>query len=101
LSQYEKLIKSKTLLGLRDTATLKEIKHNYKELMKKWHPDRCADKDKATQISSQINDAYKTVMEYIQNYEYSFDEETLRKKHLSPEEWWQERFGNSDNKRKI
>jgi len=94
-------LKSKTLLGLRDHATLKEIKHNYKELMKKWHPDRCEDQKKALQISSEINKAYETIMQYIQNYEYDLSEETLKKKHQSIEQWWEERFGNNDNKRKI
>ena len=33
-------MKAKTLLGLRETSSLKEIKTKYKKLMKKWHPDK-------------------------------------------------------------
>ena len=85
-------MKAKTLLGLRQTSSLKEIKNSYKNLMKKWHPDRCEDKEKATLISSQINKAYEIIMDYIQEYEYSLDEENIRKKTQTPQEWWDDRF---------
>jgi DnaJ-class molecular chaperone len=85
-------MKSKTLLGLRDKVTLKEIKHNYKSLMKKWHPDKHPNKEQATNMSAQINEAYRVIMDYIENYEYSFEEEIVKKKTLTPQEWWHERF---------
>jgi hypothetical protein len=31
-------------------------------------------------------------MEYCDSYAYSFSEEAVRR-HLSPEEWWADRFG--------
>jgi DnaJ-class molecular chaperone len=87
-------MKAKTLLGLRETSSLKEIKTKYKKLMKKWHPDKHKDEqDKATTMSAQINDAYETVMEYCNNYEYSFDEESVKKSTYSPSEWWHDKFG--------
>lgn len=62
--------------------------------MKKWHPDKHADdSDKATKMSMQINDAYETVMEYCSNYEFPFDEESIKKSHFSPSEWWHDKFG--------
>jgi len=85
-------MKAKTLLGLRDSVTLKEIKHNYKTLMKKWHPDKHPDKEQATQMSAAINEAYKVIMDYIDSYEYSFEEEFLKRKTQTPDEWWHERF---------
>jgi DnaJ-class molecular chaperone len=85
-------MKSKTLLGLRDNVTLKEIKHNYKSLMKKWHPDKHPNKELATTMSSQINEAYETIMEYIENYEYSFEEEFVKRKTITPQEWWHNQF---------
>jgi len=85
-------MKSKTLLGLRNTPTLKEIKHNYKSLMKQWHPDKHPDKEKATLMSIQINQAYKIILEYIESYEYSFEEDFVKKKTQSPQEWWEEKF---------
>jgi len=87
-------MKAKTLLGLRESSSIKEIKNKYKNLMKKWHPDKhTQNPDKATQMSMQINDAYETVLEYCSNYEYPLDEETIKKATYSPSEWWHDKFG--------
>jgi len=87
-------MKAKSLLGLREKSTLKEIKNNYKSLMKKWHPDKHKENpERATQMSMQINEAYKTIMDYCNNYEYPFDEESVKQKTFSPNEWWHEKFG--------
>ncbi len=91
---FEQLMKAKTLLGLHDKATLSEIKLRYKNLMKQWHPDKHKDNvDEATQMSARINAAYETVMEYISSYEYRFDEEFIKNTTISPQEWWEQRFG--------
>ncbi len=88
-------MKSKTLLGLREKSTLKEIKQKYKMLMKKWHPDKHPDEiEKATKMSAKINEAYKIILDYCNNYEYSFDEENIKKTSFTPEEWWRDKFGN-------
>ncbi|QOP45992.1 J domain-containing protein [Sulfurimonas paralvinellae] len=88
-------MKAKSLLGLREKSSIKEIKNRYKDLMKKWHPDKHPnDVDKATKMSMKINDAYKTILEYCNNYEYPFDEESIREKYQSPSEWMQNKFGN-------
>jgi len=87
-------MKSKTLLGLRETSTLKEIKNKYKNLMKKWHPDKHKDDpDKATKMSMAINEAYEVILEYCNSYEYPFDEESIKKSSYSPAEWWHDKFG--------
>jgi preprotein translocase subunit Sec63 len=94
LSSFEKLIKAKTLLGLNEKASLLEIKTKYRNLMKKWHPDINSDEfETATKMSAQINEAYETVLTYCNNYEYPFNEEFLKKNFLSPQEWWEEKFG--------
>jgi len=87
-------MKAKTLLGLREKSTLKEIKLKYKNLMKKWHPDKHKDDaQKATKMSMKINQAYEIVLEYCNNYEYSFEEENVKKKYYTPQEWWHDKFG--------
>jgi len=91
---FEQLIKAKTLLGLSDKATLLEIKTRYKSLMKQWHPDRHPnDTATAHAMSTQINEAYATVLEYCSSYEYNFDEEFLQHLTLTPQEWWAKKFG--------
>jgi len=88
-------MKAKSLLGLREKSSLKEIKNKYRNLMKKWHPDKHKDDiDKATKMSAQINEAYKIILEYTANYEYPFDEDSIKEKYQSPSDWMKERFGN-------
>ncbi len=90
-------MKAKSLLGLREKSSLKEIKNRYKNLMKKWHPDKHRDEiEKATQMSMQINEAYKTIMDYCNNYEYPFDEESIKKSTYTPSEWWNDKFGSGN-----
>lgn len=94
MDSFEKLIKAKTLLGLRESSTLKEIKLNYKNLMKKWHPDKHKDDpQKATKMSAKINEAYEIVLDYCNNYEFNFEEEFIKKKFITPSQWWHEKFG--------
>jgi len=88
-------MKAKSLLGLRETSSLKEIKNKYKKLMKKWHPDKHKDdSEKATKMSTQINEAYEIIIDYCNNYEYSFEEENIKKTTYSPSEWWHDKFGD-------
>ncbi len=94
MPDFDSLVKAKTLLGLHDKATLSEIKTRYKKLMHRWHPDRNPDDpDTANAMSAKINEAYRTLLEYIRHYEYRLDEEYLKEKTLSPGEWWERKFG--------
>lgn len=94
MHSFEEVMKAKTLLGLRDTASLAEIKARYKNLMHKWHPDKHLDEiETATRMSSEIITAYKIILEYVKEYEYRFDEEYIKKRSISPQEWWDSHFG--------
>lgn len=89
-------MKAKSLLGLREKSSLKEIKQKYKLLMKKWHPDKHKDDPlKATKMSAKINDAYQTILTYCENYEYPLDEESIKKTTITPDEWWHTKFGSN------
>ena len=91
---YETILKAKTLLGLHDKATLAEIKTRYKNMMHQWHPDKHPDDpETANAMSARINDAYKTLLDYVKHYEYRFDETYLKEKYISPQEWWEKKFG--------
>ncbi len=43
-------------------------------------------------MSAEINHAYEVVMAYINGYEYAFDEESIKKRTQTPQEWWNEHF---------
>ena len=94
MHSFDEVMKAKTLLGLRDTASLPEIKARYKNLMHQWHPDKHLDEtETATKMSSDIIEAYKIILAYVKEYEYRFDEDFLKEKYLSPQEWWEKKFG--------
>ena len=55
--------------------TKEDIKRQYKSLAKKYHPDISNNSEKM----HLINEAYKVVMNYIENYRYSFDDDEILK----------------------
>ncbi len=98
MHSFEKIMKAKSLLGLREKTSLKEIKNKYKNLMKKWHPDKNKNNyEQATQMSMQINNAYKTILDYCNSFEYPLDEESIRHATYTPEEWWKNKFGHNQH----
>jgi len=101
MTSLETLLKAKTLLGLSDKETLSQVKQRYKNLMKKWHPDKNPnDIITAQKMSADINEAYKVLLEYCKHYEYSFKEEDIREKNVNPHEWWESRFGDVNRPKK-
>jgi DnaJ-class molecular chaperone len=90
---YKELIAAKAVLELPDRVSLREIRASYINLLKRWHPDTCAeDGEKCSEMTQRIVSAYRTVRAYCETYEYSFEDQELRR-HLSNEEWWLEKFG--------
>ena len=95
MNKYEEISTARKILELPETATMASIKSNYRKMLAKWHPDRCEEnQDECTEMTRKIISAYKTLMDYCLQYQYSFSEDTV-KRHRSPEEWWMERFGNA------
>jgi DnaJ-class molecular chaperone len=93
MGKYEEITKARQVLGLDDYATLKEIKNRYRELLKEWHPDlhkkhKAVRKEKTIEI---IN-AYKTIMDYCEQYQFSFSRDEVER-YFSPEELWAKQFG--------
>jgi len=51
------------VMGLSRTATAIEVKKKYHELARQFHPDRAKDKELAARLFSQINLAYRTLID--------------------------------------
>ncbi len=77
--QTNPLEKALKILELPPFITKDDIKKQYKFLAKKYHPDFYGDESKM----QEINNAYNILMDYIENFRYSFDDEELNKQ--SPE----------------
>ena len=92
--KYNDIIEAKELLNLPESASMAEIKSNYRKLIMQWHPDKCnGNNEKCNEMTQQLNAAYKTVSLYCNKYKYSFAKEEVER-YLSAEDWWSERFGN-------
>ncbi len=78
-NNFEQIDKARKTLNLGETATLREIKKAYRELVKKYHPDKYEDKKKkkCEERMKEINKAYKLIMEYCESYRYSFTKKEI------------------------
>ncbi|OGW47787.1 MAG: molecular chaperone DnaJ [Nitrospirae bacterium RBG_13_41_22] len=94
MGKYEEITKARTTLELNEFATLKDIKNKYRELLKEWHPDLCKENEDIRKVKTiEIINAYRTIMNYCEQYRFSFSKEEIEK-YISPEELWTKRFGS-------
>ena len=71
MTGYEEYEKSLKILGIVSRFTAEDLKNSYLKLSKKYHPDMPqGDNEKF----KEINEAYKMIQKYIQNYRYGVDE---------------------------
>ena len=68
-----------TVLGVREDASPNEMKAAYRNLMKKWHPDRCRHED-ATRRTEEVSQAYSVLSDPESRFTHDID---LRKLGLS------------------
>jgi len=94
MNKYQKITEARQLLNLPESATMEQIKSHYRAMLSKWHPDKSLEnQEQCTEMTQKIIASYQMILAYCNQYQYSFSEEVVNK-HLTPEEWWFERFGN-------
>ena len=76
MKRFEKIDRARKLLGLAEEASLGEIKRTYRELAKKFHPDKKKGDKKKMQ---EINQAYKDLLSYCENFRYPLSQEKIKK----------------------
>ena len=72
MANFNEIDEARKLLGLNQTATLKEINTAYKHLSHQYHPDISG--TQSNDAMKKLNNAYKLLMDYINDYVYSFAE---------------------------
>jgi len=75
LSHTEEIEGALDILSLPKLINKDDIKKQYHFLAKKAHPDVGGD----AKDMEKINDAYRLLMKYIEEFRYTFDEEELSK----------------------
>jgi preprotein translocase subunit Sec63 len=92
LDKFEKIDKARKILGLGEKATKEEIKNNYRELMRKYHPDKTPGSEKYPKKVKDINWAYNIITSYCDEYRFSFKREDVER--MNPELKLNRQFGD-------
>ncbi|MDY0391197.1 MAG: J domain-containing protein [Desulfobulbus oligotrophicus] len=95
--QWQAIERARKVLGLGESATLAEIKRNYRRLSKLHHPDTAeietaGDSDTMYRITA----AYELLLQYCSEYRFPLHREEEEQDALDmydPEDWWRARFG--------
>ena len=78
MANFNEIEEARKLLGLGEAATLKEIKRAYRTLAHRHHPDKLGGDDSTeSETMKKLNRAYKLLLDYCDNYKYSFREEDV------------------------
>ncbi len=73
----EKIAQALEVLELPKLITKKDIKKQYRFLSRRYHPDLGGDPKKM----EQINEAYRVLIDYIEEFRYTFDEDEISKQY--------------------
>ena len=86
MANFNEVEEARKLLHLGEEATLKEIKKAYRTLAHHYHPDKLEDDDSAeSQIMKRLNLAYRLLLDYCNDYKYSFREEDVSRTYFYDE----------------
>ena len=81
LITFKDIETARQTLGLKDVASMEDIKKSYKKLILKCHPDKhnhSKNKDIYEEKVKQINSAYKILMNYCARYPISFNQDKVK-----------------------
>ena len=79
MNNFEEIDKARNLLGLGERATLKELEHAYRQMASCYHPDNTETCDQYDETIKQLNWAFELLLDYFENYSYSFSKEDVIK----------------------
>ena len=77
MATFEEIGEARRLLGLPETATLKELKQVYRQMALRYHPDQCGNNPECEEGMKKLNWAYNLLTEYCARYKYTFREEDV------------------------
>ena len=94
---YKMIEEARKILGLFDIVTSDEVKTAYRELAKKHHPDGNGGDRYDDREFKKINEAYRVLMNFINNYNYSLRKKDVSKQLLGTMEDFLGRFNTGDS----
>ena len=87
MTNFMEIDEARRELELSEAATLKEIKTAYRALAHRYHPDKHSDSvgEESAETMKRLNWAYKLLVDYCENYKYSFNEEAVARNYPDEE----------------
>jgi len=73
-------------MNIPPLSSIKDIKRQYKKLSKKYHPDIKGDNESM----EKLNHSYEILVEYCENYKFTFDEYEIKKQY--PDVFYKNKF---------
>lgn len=92
MNKFEMIDKARKILGLGEEADKEEIKRKYRDLMKKYHPDKTSGNEEYSEKSKDINWAYSIIASYCDEYKFSFNREEVER--MNPDLKLNKQFGD-------
>ncbi|OHD54987.1 MAG: hypothetical protein A2Y33_03195 [Spirochaetes bacterium GWF1_51_8] len=87
----ERILQAALRIDLPETFSIKELKAQYKKLLREVHPDRCSDNmAECNEKTALLNESYKLLLEYCENYPISVKGRIGE----TAQDFWDRRFGN-------
>ena len=84
---FDEIDEARKLFGLGEMAPLKEIKSAYRRLSHHLHPDKHGGAiEENNEMMKKLNRAYKLLLDYCNDYKYSFRKEDVSKTYPFDEE---------------
>jgi hypothetical protein len=89
--KWREIMAAREMLGLKDKASLEEIRRAYRLLAKRYHPDVAEDIEETGAGMRELTAAFKALLNYGVNYPLPL----VPTENGIPddEEWWMKRFG--------
>ena len=81
-----KIKKALEFMDIPPLSSIKDIKRQYKKLAKKYHPDKEGDEE----MIHKLNESYKILMDYCENYKFTFDEYEIKRQY--PDNYYKNNF---------
>ena len=99
MANFNEIEEARKLLGLGEAATLKEIKRAYRTLAHRHHPDKHSSVvgEETAETMKRLNWAHKLLIDYCDNYKYSFRKEDVARTYPDEEYMrnWRKNWFNS------
>mgnify|MGYP001035465053 CR=1 FL=1 len=79
MAKFEQIDEARQLLGLGESATLKEIEQAYRRRAVRYHPDRNSggNSSEGEEMMKKLNQAHELLTDYCARYRYSFSKEDV------------------------